>query len=462
VVSYPHAGRVRPGDDLDQIMSANAKTIRIDDIRPNPAQPRRLFGERALARLASTMRRHGLLQPVVVRRVPGRSGYELVAGERRLRAARRLGWKSIPATLVRAADRESAEMALIENEMRENLNPLDVGLALKRRLDAGETYRGLAASLGKGKSYVQNRVRLLGMQADIRALVRRRPDMLLHAYELSRVRDARLRLYLIGKCRGASLGEMTLSRLRREMRYGPQRIGTNDDQDEEARFALWHCSHVRDPDDGDEMFLGSCHPSIVERCLRRISGNTLRRTMPPFTLWLPFAGSGTGIVTARKMGVSKVVATDVVPMARGVVKADARRSGLPDGSVDAIFAHPPYWKAIKYSRVYGRRPHPADISLAPTLEEYLAAMDEFYAEAFRVLRPGGRMYVLIADIRKRNKLVPLTAHLTLLGARRFELVQRVTVVRSKSTPLMPLLKSNARRRDHLIDLTDQVLFFQKA
>jgi SAM-dependent methyltransferase len=298
------------------------------------------------------------------------------------------------------------------------------------------------------------------MPAEIRALVRRRPDMVMHAYELSRIRDPRVRHYLVRKCSGTSLGEMTLSRLRREMRYGPQRIREDGNGDDEL-FALWHCSHVRDPDDGDEMYLGNCHPSVVERCLRRISGNTLRRRKPPYTLWIPFAGSGTGIATARRLGVTKVIATDVVPMAPGIAKTDARDSGLPDESVDAVFAHPPYWKAIKYSRVYGGGPHPADISLSGTLDEFLDSMRRFYDEAFRVMRPGGRLFVLVGDIRRRSRLVPLVAHLTLLGGRRFEITQRVTVVRSTATPLLPILISNARRRDHLVDLTDAVLFFRK-
>ena len=253
---------------------------------------------------------------------------------------------------------------------------------------------------------------------------------------------------------------MTLSRLRREMRYGPQRF-REEEKDDDGPYTLWHCSHVRDPDDGDEMYLGNCHPSVVEKCLRCISGSTLRRKRPPFTLWIPFAGSGTGIVTARRLGVPKVVATDVVPMARGITKADARDSGLPAESVDVVYAHPPYWKAIKYSRVYGGKPHPADISLSGKLDQFLESMDRFYSEAFRVMRPGGRLFVLVGDIRKRNRLVPLVAHLTLQGERRFELAQHVTVVRSTATPLLPILISNARRRDHLVDLTDAVLFFRK-
>ena len=176
-------------------MANDTRRIPVTAIRPNPAQPRLVFDKRALSRLAATIRQHGLLQPVVVRQVLGMRGYELVAGERRLRAVKLLGWKTVPAVVVRAADQESAEMALVENIAREGLNPLDEGRSLKVLLDAGETYRGLAVRLGKDKSYVQNRVRLLSMPAEVRALVRRRPELMTHAYLLSRVRDPRLRRY---------------------------------------------------------------------------------------------------------------------------------------------------------------------------------------------------------------------------------------------------------------------------
>jgi hypothetical protein len=364
----------------------------------------------------------------------------------------------VPAVVVRAADRQSAEMAIVENVVREGLNPLEEGMAFRRLLDAGESYRNLAKRIGKAVGYVQNRIRLLSMPPEIQALARDRAHMLMHCYELSRVRDDRLRQYLVGKCRGDSLGQMTLTRLRREMLYSAQEKHKEDD---DSPYALWRCEFIRDPADGDEMYLGSCHPSIVEKCLRRISRNTLSRSRPPFTLWIPFAGSGTGIETARKMGVRRIVATDVIPMARGIVKADARNSGIASESVDAIFAHPPYWQAIKYSRVYGRGNVAGDISLLRKLDDYLQAMDDVFAEAFRVLRPDGRLYVLIGDVRKKNLVVPLVAHLTLLGTRRFLLTNRITVLRNPSSPLTPILISNARRRDHLVDITETVLFFRK-
>ena len=438
-------------------MASETKRIPVESIRPNRNQPRTVFATGAIRKLADTIREHGLLQPLVVRRVRGASGYELVAGERRLRAVKLLGWRTVQATVIRAADRQSAEMALVENIVREGLNPLEEGRALRTLLDAGESYRGLAKRIGKDKSYIQNRVRLLDMPADVKSLVRRNPNLLLHAYELSRVKDAGLRRQLVKKCLADKSGKLTLSRLRYEMRYAaqaPKGLGSHP-------YALWECGYSRDPSDGDETYPGNCHPSVVENCLRCISGNTLHRRRPPFTLWIAFAGSGTGIETARKLGVPKVIATDVNPAALGIERTDARHSGLPTMSVDCIFAHPPYWKAFKYSHAIRGDANRADISLALTLDEYLHAIEQFFREAHRVMKPDGHLFVMMGDIRKANRLVPLTAHLALMGEKLFHLTQRVTVVRNRASPLTPLLVSNARRRGHLIDVTDTVLFFRK-
>ena len=438
-------------------MAKTITNIMVRSVRPNRGQPRKTFDAGAIQELAATIREHGLLQPILVRRSGGAHGYELVAGERRLRAVRRLGWKTVPAIVMQAGDRESAEMALVENVMREGLHPLEEGCAFRALLDAGESYRGLARKIGKDKGYVQNRVRLLDMPDDVQELVRKRPHMIYHAYELAKVMDQNLRRFLIGRCDDDQPRKFTLSRLRHELRYASQEGRPGGSHP----YALWECSHTRDPSDGDDRYLGNCHPSVVERCLGCISGNTLRMKNPCYTLWIPFAGSGTGIETARRIGIHRVIASDINPVAPGIRKADARKSGLSSSSVDCIFAHPPYWNAVKYSIEYMDKGDANDMSMAATLDEYLAAMERFYREARRILKPGGHLFVMIGDIRKVNRLVPLTAHLALMGERHFHLTQRVTLVRNRSSPLTPVLVSNARRRGHLIDITDTILFFRK-
>ena len=405
------------------------------------------------------MAEHGLLQPVLVRRRAGQPGYELIAGERRLRAAKELNWETIPASVVQATDQHSTEMAMVENLMRADLNPVEEGRVLHDLIRAGYSYRKLAARLGKDKGYVQNRVRLVAMPSDIQDLVSRKPNLLFHAYELAKVKNSRLRHYFMARLADDKAGRYTLSQMRHELRYAQKQNRPSNDE----WYALWDYDYLRNPTDGDERYQGNCSSSVVERCLECIFRNTPFRDRPKSTLrlWIPFAGSGTGIEAARLLGLRHVIASDINPMSDAIRRMDARRSDLAESSIDAIFAHPPYWDAVKYTKLYADKEDPADISLPKTLDGYLEAMDEFFAEAKRVLRPGGHLFVMIGDIRRGHKLVPLTAHLALRGEKHFDLVQKVTKIRRRSSRLMPALISNAKRRGHLVDITDTILFFRK-
>ena len=104
-------------------------------IQPNPLQPRQAFANDAIAELADSIREKGILQPLLVRRVNG--GYELIAGERRFRAAQQLGMERVPVTVRDVNDNEMLELALVENIQREDLNPLEEARAVHRRCDAG-------------------------------------------------------------------------------------------------------------------------------------------------------------------------------------------------------------------------------------------------------------------------------------------------------------------------------------
>jgi ParB family chromosome partitioning protein len=139
-----------------------ALEIPVDEVVPNAAQPRRHFDEESLGTLADSIRRHGLLQPIVVRRAA--QGYELIAGERRLRAAIRAGLATVPA-LVRAADPEQRlELALIENLQREALSPLEEAEAYRHLVDDfGLTQDDVARQVGKSRPAVANALRLLGL-----------------------------------------------------------------------------------------------------------------------------------------------------------------------------------------------------------------------------------------------------------------------------------------------------------
>ena len=147
--------------------------IPLDEITPNPSQPRRNFDEESLAGLAQSIAHVGILQPVVVR--PGDTeGYVLVAGERRWRAARQAGLSEIPA-IVRADDEAtSLTEALIENVQREDLNPLEEAAGYRQLLeDFGMTHEQVADRVGKSRSSVSNTLRLLGLPPEIQGMLAR-------------------------------------------------------------------------------------------------------------------------------------------------------------------------------------------------------------------------------------------------------------------------------------------------
>jgi ParB family chromosome partitioning protein len=144
----------------------------IDSITPNPNQPRKAFNDKTLRELSASLRQSGVLQPVVVRRLG--QGYQLVVGERRWRAAKMAGLTRIPAVIREATDAECLELALVENLLREDLNPMEESEAYQRLLaEFGWTQEVLAHRVGRDRSSIANCLRLLKLpeliQADLRA-----------------------------------------------------------------------------------------------------------------------------------------------------------------------------------------------------------------------------------------------------------------------------------------------------
>ena len=143
--------------------------VSLDDIRPNPRQPRLEFDPQALEDLANSIKEQGVLQPILVRPdASGKRGYELVAGERRLRASKLAGKENIPAIVREVTDEQSLALALIENLQRENLNALEEAKGLDQLLNAfGMSQEALAQKVGKSRSSVANSLRLLQLPRDI-------------------------------------------------------------------------------------------------------------------------------------------------------------------------------------------------------------------------------------------------------------------------------------------------------
>ena len=140
--------------------------IELSKITPNKFQPRRQFSEESIKELAQTLDKEGLLQPIVVRE--NEYGYEIIAGERRFRAAQSLGWEKIPAIVNNMNDDQAASLALIENLQREDLNPIDEAKAYTNLMKLNDlTQTALAKDMGKSQSYVANKLRLLKLDDDV-------------------------------------------------------------------------------------------------------------------------------------------------------------------------------------------------------------------------------------------------------------------------------------------------------
>jgi ParB family chromosome partitioning protein len=154
----------------DSVGGLRFEEVPVSAIRPNTHQPRRNFSETSIKELAASIREVGILQPLVIRSTE--AGFELIAGERRLRAAKEAGLDRVPVLIRHAGEGESMEMALVENLQREDLNPLETAAAYQALMDSfGLTKDQLAARLGKSRAAVTNTLRLTRLPESIRAMV---------------------------------------------------------------------------------------------------------------------------------------------------------------------------------------------------------------------------------------------------------------------------------------------------
>ena len=185
------------GQVKESVVEAVTTVMRIpvEQIDPNPKQPRRDFDEQALQELAQSIKLHDIIQPITVSKSGNR--YKLISGERRWRAAKMAGLKDIPAYMRQANDQELLELALLENLQREDLNAMEIALSYKRMMEElSHTQEQVAERMGKDRSTVTNYIRLLKLPPDIQVAVRNGEISMGHARALINVDTIDKQLYI--------------------------------------------------------------------------------------------------------------------------------------------------------------------------------------------------------------------------------------------------------------------------
>ena len=230
-------GLLSPEGDRKSFGVRQVPTERVD---PSPDQPRLAMDQDSLDDLASSVREHGILQPILVRPAAG-GRYQIVAGERRWRAARMAGLDTVPALIEELDDETALEISIIENLQREDLSPLDEALRYERMIhEHGYSVRRLAQKLGKDKGYLENRLRLADAPPEVKELVSVRKDTLSAAYELMKVPDAKKRKRLADQ---VARGELSLVKLKERIEGRRSRTPVSD-ADEAAAVAARAETHA--------------------------------------------------------------------------------------------------------------------------------------------------------------------------------------------------------------------------
>jgi len=194
--------------------------VPVTAIGPNPMQPRQRFADGGIDELAESIRQKGILQPLLVRRNGG--GFDLIAGERRLRAAQRLGMENVPVLVRDVGDAEMLELALIENIQRENLNPIEEARAYRRLMEEFDlTQEEVAARVGKERSTVANTLRLLQLPATVKAQIEQGELSAGHARALAAAESDAIKVQLAQEVIDRKLTVRQAERLAKQRRAQP-------------------------------------------------------------------------------------------------------------------------------------------------------------------------------------------------------------------------------------------------
>lgn len=270
-------GEVSAAGTGDPTGAGTVQTVPIEYLEPSPLQPRRDFPEEELEALAGSIRAHGVLQPLVVRpaRGPG-AAYEIVAGERRWRAAQRAGLHEVPVVVRELDDRTALELALVENLQREDLDPLEEAEAYRRLCEEfGRSREEVAQAIGKSRSHVANTLRLLQLPEPVREMLRRGELTAGHARALLGAEDP-VRLAREVLARGLSVRE-TEELVRRERTAKPARRARSE-PDPDLVVVARRLSHIlglqvdiRARGRGGRLVIRYSDPSQLETICRRLA-----------------------------------------------------------------------------------------------------------------------------------------------------------------------------------------------
>lgn len=199
----------------------SSMTVRLSEIEPNRDQPRKVFNEESITSLAESIKEHGMLQPILVR--PFGSGYQIIAGERRWRAARMLGLSEVPVQIREMDDQQAMQIALIENLQRENLNPVEEAEGYKDLCDRfNMSHEDIAKAVGRSRSSVSNAVRLLSLPDEILSMLSEGDISTGHAKALLSFEDE---VKMIQAARKAAEGKLNVRAL--------EKLAKEHDKDEE-------------------------------------------------------------------------------------------------------------------------------------------------------------------------------------------------------------------------------------
>ena len=197
-------GTAPTGEEVQEI-SRETMEIPVDEIEVNPYQPRVDFDPVALEELAQSIRTHGIIQPLTLRRL-SRNSYQIIAGERRLRAAKMAGLKTVPAFIRLANDQGMLEMAIVENIQRADLNAMEMAFSLQRLIDECQlTHEELSARVGKQRSTVSNFLRLLKLPPQVQQALRKDAISMGHARAIAGLADVSLQILALGEVLSKSL-----------------------------------------------------------------------------------------------------------------------------------------------------------------------------------------------------------------------------------------------------------------